>query len=168
VTPSNIWSITSGIGQEDYTNKNNAPSSPVDTKSQSQTIRVGSSYKALSDMNLSGNYSVKVTRTPDKSAHKSLVDAHAVYMVFTYGTLNYDWSQEENGGEILGGSFVDQDFTKIIQSLSLNVFMPQSKQMILSSVVLRAAFKWADFKDRNTPANSFQAKVFSFEGTFNF
>ncbi len=168
VTPSSILTITSGLGQEDYTNINNAPTSPVNTKSQSQTIRAGSSYKALTDLNLSGNYSVKVTRTPDQSAHKSLVDAHAVYMVFTYGTLNYDWSQEDNGGEILGGSFVDQDFTKILQSLSLNVVMPQSNQMILSSVVLRAAIKWADFKDRNTPANSFQATLLSFEGTFNF
>lgn len=168
LTPSNIWSVTSGLGQEDYTNKNNDPTTPVDTKSQSQTISLGTSYKAMNDLNLSGNYSVKVTKTPDQSAHKALLDAHAVYMVFTYGTLNYDWSQEENGGEILGGSFVDQDFTKIIQSLSLNVVLPEGKQMILSSIVLKAAVKWANFQDRNTPANSFQATLLSFEGTFNF
>ncbi len=168
VTPTTLWTITSGVGQEDYTNKNNDPATPVDTKSQAQTIRVGSSYKATGDLNLSGNYSVKVTRTPDQSAHKSLVDAHAVYAMFTYGTLNYDWSQEDNGGEILGGSFSDQDFTKILQSLSLNFVMPQSKQMILSSIVLKAAVKWANYSDRKTPVNSFQATLLSFEGTFNF
>jgi hypothetical protein len=168
ISPTSIWSITSGFGQEDYTNKNDAPVSPVDTKSQAQTTRLGTSYKATSDLDVSGNYSVKVTRTPDQSAHKSTIDGHAIYKVFTYGTVNYDWSQEENGGEILGGSFADQDFTKIIQSLSLNVVVPQSDQMILSSIVLSAAIKWANFMDRNTPTNSFQATLLSFEGTFNF
>ena len=168
VTPITVWSITSGIGQEDYVNKNDDPTTPIDTKSQAQTTRVGTTYKATDSLDLSGNYSVKVTQTPDQSAHKSLLDGHAVYRVFTYGTANYDWSQEDNGGEILGGSFVDQDFTKIIQSLSVNVVVPQSGQMILSSIVLKAAIKWANFMDRNTPVNSFQATLLSFEGTFNF
>ena len=168
VSPTTSWSVTSGILQEDYTNKNDAPISQVDTKSQSQTIRIGSSYKAFADLDLSGNYSVKVTRTTDRNAHKAMLDAHAIYKVFTYGTMNYDWTQEENGGEVLSGSFVDQDFTKVIQSLSLNIVMPQSEQMILSSVMLKAAVKWANFMDRNTPANSFQATLLSFEGTFNF
>ena len=53
-----------------------------------------------------------VTKTPDQTANKTDVDAHAVYSLFTYGTLNYDWSQEENGGEVLGGVFTGQDFTK--------------------------------------------------------
>jgi len=168
ITPTSIWSISSGFGQEDYTNKNDDPVSPVDTKSQAQTTRLGTSYKVTGDLDVSGNYSVKVTGTPDQSAHKSTIDGHAIYKVYTYGTVNYDWSQEENGGEILGGSFADQDFTKIIQSLSLNVVVPQSDQMILSSIVLSAAIKWANFMDRNTPANSFQATLLSFEGTFNF
>ena len=168
VTPTPVWSLTTGILQEDYTNKNDAPTTPIDTKSQGQTTKVGSSYKMTEDLDLSGNYSVKVTRTPDQSAHKALLDAHAIYKVFTYGTVNYDWTQEENEGEILGGAFVDQDFTKIIQSLSLNVVMPQSEQMILSSIVLKAAVKWANFMDRNAPTNSFQATLLSFEGTFNF
>jgi hypothetical protein len=34
--------------------------------------------------------------------------------------------------------------------------------------VLKAAVKWANFMDRNTPTNSFQATLLSFEGTFNF
>jgi hypothetical protein len=129
---------------------------------------VGSSYKVTEDLDISGNYGVKVTTIPDQSAHKAMLDAHAIYKAFTYGTLNYDWTQEENGGEILGGAFVDQDFTKIIQSLSLNFVMPQSEQMILSSIVLKAAVKWANFMDRNTPTNSFQATLLSFDGTFNF
>jgi hypothetical protein len=168
VSPISIWSITSGFGQEDYINKNDDPTTPVDTKSQAQTTRVGSSYKAMDNLDLSGNYSVKVTGTPDQSAHKAVLDAHAVYRVFTFGTANYDWSQEDNGGEILGGVFVNQDFTKIIQSLSVNIVVPQSGQMILSSIVLKAAVKWANFMDRNTPVNSFQATLLSFEGTFNF
>jgi len=168
VSPTSTWSINSGIGQEDFTNKNDAPTSPIDIKSQAQTTKVGTSYKAMDSLDLSGNYSVKVTQTPVQSAHKAMLDAHAIYKVFTYGTLNYDWSQEENGGEILGGSFIDQDFTKMIQSLSLNIVLPQSEQMILSSIVLKAAVKWANFMDRNTPANGFQATLLSFEGTFNF
>jgi hypothetical protein len=167
-TPIPVWSLTTGILQEDYTNKNDAPTTPLDTKSQGQTTRVGSSYKMTEDLDISGNYSVKVTTTPDQSAHKAMLDAHTIYKAFTYGTINYDWTQEENEGEILGGTFVDQDFTKIIQSLSLNFVMPQSEQMILSSIVLKAAVKWANFMDRNTPANSFQATLLSFEGTFNF
>jgi len=168
VNPSSVWSLTTGILQEDYTNKNDAPTTPIDTKSQGQTTRVGSSYKVTEDLDISGNYSVKVTTIPDQSAHKAMLDAHAIYKAFTYGTLNYDWTQEENGGEILGGAFVDQDFTKIIQSLSLNFVMPQSEQMILSSIVLKAAVKWANFMDRNTPSNGFQATLLSFDGTFNF
>lgn len=168
ISPTDKWSITTGFGQDDYTNKNDAPVSRVDTVSQSQTTSLGTSYKATTDLDLSGNYSVKVTRTPDQSAHKANIDGHAVYKVFTYGTLNYDWSQEENGGEILGGSFVDQDFTKIIQSLSLNVVMPQNEQLLLSSIVVRAAIKWANLMDRNNPVNNFQATMLSFDGTFNF
>jgi hypothetical protein len=168
LSPTSIWSITTGIGQEDYINKNDDPIAPIDTKSQAQTTTVGTTYKAMDTLDLSGNYSVKVTSTPDQSAHKSVVDAHAIYRVFTYGTANYDWSQEDNGGEILGGSFVEQDFTKIIQSLSVNIVVPQSGQMILSSIVLKAAVKWANYQDRITPANSFQATLLSFEGTFNF
>ncbi|MFH1710634.1 MAG: hypothetical protein ABH860_06200, partial [bacterium] len=129
VSPIPVWSVTTGILQEDYTNKNDAPTSPLDTKSQSQTTKVGSSYKMTNDLDFSGNYSVKVTSIPGLSAHKAMLDAHAIYKIFTYGTINYDWTDEENAGEILGGSFVDQDFTKIIQSLSLNVAMPQSEQM---------------------------------------
>jgi hypothetical protein len=34
--------------------------------------------------------------------------------------------------------------------------------------VVRAAIKWANLMDRNTPANNFQATLLSFEGTFNF
>jgi hypothetical protein len=166
--PINIWSVSTGFGQEDYTNKNNSLLSPIDTKSQSQTTRTGTTYKLSSDLDLSGNYSVKVTRTPDQSAHKSLVDGHAIYKVFSYGTINYDWSQEDNGGEILGGIYVSQDFSKIMQSLSINIALPQSEQMILSSILFRAAVKWASFKDRIAPDNSFQATLLSFEGTFNF
>ncbi len=168
VSPISVWSITTGIGQEDYINKNDDPITPVDTISQSQTTSIGTTYKAMDNLDLSGNYSVKVTSTPDQSAHKSDIDAHAVYRVFTYGTANYDWSQEDNGGEILGGSFVDQDFTKIIQSLSVNIVVPQTGQMILSSIVLKVAIKWANYMDRITPVNSFQATLLSFEGTFNF
>jgi len=160
--------LLSGFQQEDYTNKNDSFKSPVNTVSQSQTTTVGSVYKIFEDMDLSGNYSVKVTQVPNQSAHKSIVDAHAVYRFLLNGTLNYDWNQEDNGGEILGGSFVDQDFLKIIQSLSVNYVVTQGEQLILSSIVLRAGVKWADFHDRNNPSNSFQATLLTFEGTFNF
>lgn len=169
--PISALTLTSGFGQEDFTNKNDSSVSPINTKSQSQTTRVGSLYRATEDLDISSNYSVKVTSTtlPDEmTAHKAILDTHAVYKVFTYGTVNYDWSQEESGGEILGGVFVGQDFTKIINSLSLNVVMPQEERMILSSIVLRVAVKWANFTDRLTPSNSFQATLLSFEGTFNF
>jgi hypothetical protein len=168
VTPIPTWSITSGFGQQDYTNKNDAPVSPVDTKAQSQTILIGSAYKPWNELSLSGNYSVMVTKTPAETANKANLDAHAVYSVFTFGTLNYDWSQEENGGEVLGGVFTGQDFTKIIQNFSLNVVVPQNGQFILSSIVMKASIKWANYMDRITPANSFQATLLSFEGTFNF
>lgn len=168
LNPSGAWSITSGYLQEDYSNKNDAPISPIDTKSQGQTIRVGTLYKYSADLDLFGNYSVKTTTIPDMSAHKALVDAHAIYKIFTFGTLNYDWSQEENGGEILGGTFAEQDFTKIIQALSVNIVMPQSEQMILSSIVCKAAVKWAEYHDRLNPINNFQATLLSFEGTLNF
>ena len=166
--PTNVWSVTTGFSQSDYTNKNNSFFTPVDTKSQAQTTSVGTSYKVTEDLDLSGTYSVMVTRVPDISAHKANLDAHAVYKVFTYGTLNYDWSQEENGGEISSGVFSPQDFSKLMQSLSLNIVLPQSGQMILSSIVFKAAVKWASFVDRLIPDNDFKATMLSFEGTFNF
>jgi len=171
INPISVWTVSSGFLQEDYTNKNDSSLSPVDTNSQSQTTRVGTLYKVTEDLDLSGNYSVKVTSTvrPEPmSAHKSLIDLHAVYKVFTYGMLNFDWSQEDNGGEILGGVFVSQDFTKVLRSLSLNFALPQSEKMILSSVVLAASVKWVDYTDRINPDNSFPATVMMFEGTLNF
>jgi hypothetical protein len=167
VTPIPAWSITSGIGQQNYTNKNDAPN-PITTEAQSQTVLVGTTYKPWNELSLSGNYSVQVTKTPDTSADKTNVDAHAIYSLFTYGTLNYDWSQEDNGGEVLGGIFTGQDYTKIIQNFSVNIVVPQNGQFILSSIVLRASYKWASFTDRNTPTNSFHANIISFDGTFNF
>jgi hypothetical protein len=140
----------------------------VNTNSQAQTITVGTSYKITIDLSLSGNYGVKVTRIPDKSAHKANLDAHAIYSVFTYGSLNYDWTQEENGGEIIGGAFVDQNFSKVVQSVSFNFVLPQNEQMILSSIVLKTAFKWADYLDRNNSDNNFKASLLTFEGTLNF
>ena len=169
-SPITIWTLSSGFLQEDYLNKNNSKTSPVDIKSQSQTTKVGTSYKATNDLDLSGNYSVKVTSLANLnlSAHKSLLDAHAIYRVFIYGTLNYDWSQEENGGEVIGSSFLSQDLVKIIQAVSLNVVVPQNEQMVLSSVVVKVAYKWANYEDRNNPANNFKAYLLTFEGTLNF
>ncbi len=166
--PTNIWTITTGFGQQDYTNTNNSQLTPVNTNSQAQTTSVGTDYKLTSDLDLSGDYSVTVTRVPDTSAHVADIDGHAVYKFFTYGTFNYDWSQEENGGQIISGVFSPQDFSKIIQSLALNIVLPQNGQLILSSIVFKAAVKWATFQDRITPDNSFKATMLSFEGTFNF
>jgi len=170
--PATIWSINSGFLQEDYSNRNDAPTSPLDTKSQSQTISMGTLYKATSDLDLSGNYSVKVTGTlkPQQlTAHKAMMDAHAIYKIFTYGTFNVDWSREENGGEILGGSFVSQDYIKTISALSITFVIPENEQqVVLSSIVLNAAVKFLDFTDRATPDNSFPATLITFDGTLNF
>jgi hypothetical protein len=168
LTPIPTWTLTSGYGQDDYTNNNNSILTPVQTNSQAQTITVGTAYKATTDLNLSANYAVKVTKVPDLSAHKANIDAHAVYTVFTYGSLNYDWTQEENGGEIIGGVFVDQNFSKVVQSVSFNLVLPQNQQMILTSIVLKAAFKWSDYLDRNNSDNNFKASLLTFEGTLNF
>jgi hypothetical protein len=168
INPLSSWSLTTGFLQEDYSNKNDSLLSSTETVSQSQTISVGTSYKFNTSLDLSANYGVKVTKIPDQAAQKAMLDAHAVYSVMTNGTLNYDWIQEENGGEIVGSSFADQDFTRIIQSLSLNIAMPQNEQMILTSIVLKAAVKWAEFMDRNVPTNSYKATLLTFEGTLNF
>jgi hypothetical protein len=166
--PIDIWTITTGFGQQDYTNDNNSLLTPISTKSQAQTTSVGTYYKMTTDLDVSGNYAVTVTRVPDQSAHKANIDAHAIYRIFSYGTFNYDWSQEENGGEISSGVFTPQDYSKLIQALSLNIVIPQNEHIILSSIVFKASVKWADFKDRVTPDNSFKATLLSFEGTFNF
>ena len=166
--PIPAWTLTSGFVQDDFATKNNSKISSVETNSQSQTINVGTAYQINPDLNVSANFGVKVTRIPDMSAHVGNADAHAVYRVFANGTLNYDWVRQDNGGEIVGGVFNQQDFTQIIQTFSFNMAMPQNEQFILSSIVIKAAWKLADYTDRMNRANDYKAQLITFDGTLNF
>ncbi|MFC1559927.1 hypothetical protein ACFLZ2_02195 [Candidatus Margulisiibacteriota bacterium] len=168
ITPITNLSFSGGYVQEDYFNANNDIASPVETRSKNQTFNLGTAYKATRDLDLSANYSHKVTVTQTESPQKLNFDFHAAQKVFTHGTLNYDWTQEENGGEILSGSLANQDFLKNIHSVALNVVFPQTGETVLSSIVVRVAYKWAFFKDRKNDANSFDANSLSFEGSLNF
>lgn len=167
ITPLSQMSVSGGYIQEDYINTNDSIVTPVDTRSKNQTFSLGTAYKFTSDLEISANFSRKLTITGN-IYQKTNTDFHAVYRVFTYGTLNYDLLREQNKGEILSGSLVEQDFIKDIHALTLNLIFPQTGETVLSSIVFKVGWKYADFTDNKYSANSFRANLLSFEGSLNF
>ncbi|MFA4857894.1 MAG: hypothetical protein WC901_06155 [Candidatus Margulisiibacteriota bacterium] len=161
--------IIPGFKQEDYINYDNNVASRVNTNTQNQTTKLVITYAPLPKLDIVSSYDLKVTRSllDDINRHKSLIKAGAIYRVFSWGTLALDWSQEHNQGEIQAGSLVNLNLLKTIDQVSFTMNLPQSNP-ILSSVELKALYKYIDYVNYLSATDNFQANMLSFEGTLNF
>ncbi|MBU0687556.1 MAG: hypothetical protein KKB81_06910 [Candidatus Margulisbacteria bacterium] len=166
--PFSFLTITPAFTQEDYLNYNNS-SSRVYTDTVDQTTSVSVAYAPLSNLDVTSGYNLKVTHNEVDGAnlHKSIVSASARYKVWTWGSLTYDWSKENNHGEVQAGSLADLDLEKVIDTWALNVTLPQNN-VILTSIVLTASFKHVNYINHKSPSDNFDAGLVTFEGTLNF
>jgi hypothetical protein len=165
--PHPLLTITSGMNVEMYWN--NVEPDGVDTDTVNLTYRAGTIYRPDPKWNLSANYNRKETtdRKTWTTLPKEVIDAHATYKVFTYGSLTYDWEREMNRGEVLAGSISELDLLKMTNGLTFTVSIPQNN-VVLNSIRLDATWKQVEYEDRLSPGNNFTANRLSFEGTLNF
>ncbi|HVN67754.1 MAG TPA: hypothetical protein VMT55_05210, partial [Candidatus Sulfotelmatobacter sp.] len=172
LTPIPIMPVTLGLAREDYRNVNNSLLSPVSTESQNETstAAVTISIPALPALTLSSDWNQKITRLKDVGGDpptKTVTNARAAYQIFTWGTLAYDLSEERNMGEIQAGVFAKLDLKKVTDTLSLNITIPINNP-VLSNFNLLASLKTVQYENYLSPADNFQSKLLSFEGTMNF
>jgi len=165
--PLNMFTLNSDFILEDYKNRNELGN--IHTETQNITTRTGVSFSPIPIMNVSGNYSKKITKDILRQAEtpKENWDAAASMRVLNWGTLAYNWAQERNLGEVQAGAVTDLDILRISNELSFSSTIPQSSP-VLSSVVLSANYKAIVYSDNVNTANSFQASAMTFEGTLNF
>lgn len=165
--PLNMFTLNSDFILEDYKNRNELGN--IHTETQNITTRTGVSFSPIPIMNVSGNYSKKITKDILRQAEtpKENWDAAASMRVFNWGTLAYNWAQERNLGEVQAGAVTNLDILRISNELSFSSTIPQSSP-VLSSVVLSANYKAIVYSDNVNSANSFQASAMTFEGTLNF
>ena len=165
-TPHPLVTISNDFGVEYYRNKEDTGSKTdvmnwtLDTDATYRPTPIwefrGSLYHRATKNNLNGD-----ERPRDKFGLK------AIYKVFTWGDIVYDWSLEENKGEILAGSYTIQDYSKTSHSLGLNFRVPQDN-IILENIEIRARFKLMSFNNKLNTSENFDASLLSIEGTLNF
>jgi hypothetical protein len=165
-TPHPLVTLTSGLNLELFRSSTD-PGTKTD--SASLTYRLGATYRPDSKLDLSANYYLKNTRDnlTDIELPKQVIDAHAIYRLFTYGSLIYDWSHEVNRGEVVSGAVSNLNLVKMMNGVTLSISVPQNN-VVLSSIVFDAKWKQVDYEDKITPANNFTANQLSLEGTLNF
>ena len=173
--PFSYLTLSMGLAKEDYENRTLQDSTQsLFTNTQNITQKYSFTYKPLPELIIDGNYNRKLTEDLTKTLTppariKEVLSGRATYGVFTYGTLVYEWTEEKNRGEIQAGAVADLDIEKWINSLSLNITVPQNNP-ILTSVVFKTTAKWLVYADKKsaTRANDFKAFLLTFEGTLNF
>ena len=165
--PFNLMTLNSDLIVENYKNDNQLGN--IHTETQNITTRTGVSFSPMPIMNVSGNFSKKITKDILKQSEtpKENWDAAASLRVFNWGTLTYNWAQERNLGEVQAGAVTSFDILKITNEMSFSSTIPQSSP-VLSSVVLSANYKTMVYSDNLNSANSFKASAMTFEGTLNF
>ncbi|MFA5103808.1 MAG: hypothetical protein WC527_01340 [Candidatus Margulisiibacteriota bacterium] len=165
--PLNLMTLNSDFILENY--KNNNEMGNIHTETQNITTKTGVSFSPLPIMNVSGNFTKKITKDILKQSEtpKENWDAAASLQVFNWGTLMYTWAQERNLGEVQAGAVTQFDILRITNELSFSSTIPQSSP-VLSSVVLSANYKSMVYGDNFNGANSFKANAMTFEGTLNF
>lgn len=165
--PLNLITLNSDFILENYKNKNELGN--INTETQNITTKTGASFSPLPIMNVSGNYTKKITKDILKQSEtpKENWDAAASLRVYNWGTLAYNWSQERNLGEVQAGAVAAFDILRITNEFSFGTTIPQSSP-VLSSVVLSANYKSMVYCDNLNGANSFQGSAMTFEGTLNF
>ncbi len=165
--PFNMFTLTSDLIVENYKNDNQLGN--IHTETQNIITKTGASFSPLPIMNVSGNFSKKITKDILKQSEtpKENWDAAASLRVYNWGTLTYNWAQERNLGEVQAGAVAAFDILRITNELSFSSTIPQSSP-VLSSVVLSANYKSMVYSDNLNTGNSFQASAMTFEGTLNF
>ncbi len=166
-----ILPLTFGLNVEDYKNYNDSITTPVSTETQNQTFTASTSLSlpTLPQLTLSADFSQKTTKNlkTNDSRPKTVANAKASYQVATWGTLNYDISEERNMGEVQAGAIVDLDLKKTTQNLSMNITIPVDNP-VLSNFVVTASLKQVRYENNYNHGDDFTAKLMSFEGTMNF
>ncbi len=165
--PIPILTLAAGIGHENFWNL----VKPEERKTETFNItgRTGITYKPMPELELSGNFTQKITE--DRAGNlgrrlKNVIDLHCGYNIFN-GTLNLDFEHEYNGGEVLAGSLSDLDYAKKTSSIGFESTLTQPA-MILSSIVLRALWKQVIYENYKNHGDDFLAHLFAIEGTLNF
>lgn len=171
LTPLPIFPLTVGVVQENYKNKNNSLVSPVTTETENQTLtaNLNLSIPLIPQLSASADYNRKITKNlrTDASRPKTITSGKASYQVTSWGTVNYDISEERNEGEVQAGSIVDLNIRKTIQTLSLNITVPINNPA-LQNFVLLASLKQVAYTNFANSLDDFKASLLSFEGTINF
>ena|GEM_PF-775085 len=164
--PISLLTLTSGFNIQTYWNQ---VDSEQDTDTLNFTYKAGATYKPDPKLDLSGNFYRKETRDNNSGLQlpKEVIDAHAGYKVFTYGTLNYDWQREMNRGEVLSGSVSELDLVKITNSITFTLSIPQNN-VVLNNIKFDSKWKQINYEDNKNKANNFTANQLTFEGTLNF
>lgn len=167
--PFSILKVIPSFVQEDYLNYNDSTVSAVYTKTQNQTTGLKVTYTPFAPIDLTSNYDLKVTKNllDDINRHKAILKLGSTYRIYTWGTLSYDWTKEDNQGEVQAGSLTDLDLNKTIDQIALSVTIPQNN-VILSSIVFKVAYKHVNYINNLSASDNFDASLLSFEGTLNF
>jgi hypothetical protein len=163
------FKVIPSFKQEDYLNYNDSTASPVYTNTQNQTTGVKLSYTPITPLDFTSSYDLKVTKNllDDICRHKSILSLGTLYRIFTWGTLTYDWSKEDNQGEVQAGSLTDLDLIKTTNQVAMQITVPQSN-VILSSIVFKVSYKHVNYINNLSTSDNFNASLLSFEGTLNF
>jgi hypothetical protein len=161
--------ITIGYTQRDYKNYKLSLTYPISTETQDQTLSASIAITPIPALQLSANYSSKITKDllKKKESPKTVIGAKASYRIFKWGNLSIDFQNEDNKGEVQAGQLPKLDIKKTTITYGLNINIPVDNP-VLSSFVVSAKLKSVDYKDRLTPNNDFTASLMTFEGTLNF
>ncbi len=170
IAPTAKINIEPQLAMENYLNKNNDPTVPITTYAQVQTTDLKVNLYPVSFLDLGYIYSNRFTQ--DLAANlggrsRFLSTIRASYKVFSWGTLDYEMQEEDNRGEVRGGQLLDLNFLKTTNGLSLNINIPQDN-VVLSSIVLKGTLKNVRYQNNKAPADDFNARMITFEGSLNF
>ncbi|MFH1361346.1 MAG: hypothetical protein ABIH69_01665 [bacterium] len=169
--------VNLGLAFESYKNINNhtIPDNQIDTETANKTITAGIALTPTPPINITSDYSIKTTdvikdKVPaiqGKSLTKSIWDNKILVQVFSWGNFAVNQQNENNKGEVQGGTVASLDIEKMSRTYSVNINFPIDNP-VLSSFILTASLKSVDYKNNNNHNDDFVASLLSLEGSMNF